>query len=165
MYSLVTRRSILLSGVLAGGAMVVGGAVRWASVPGDGMLVLSAPELDVVETAASVLFPSGVFPISGGDGQTAPEMDRILAEVLEPSAVAPFRSLLGALEWGTLVSRGTRFSQLPPDEAAHVLDVWGSENPFPRRIAFDSLQAIIGMAFLRRPEVLGAVGWRTECLT
>ena len=165
MYSLVTRRSILLSGVFAGGTMVMGGAIRWASVPVDGMLVLSAPELDVVETAASVLFPKGVFPVSGGDGKTAPEVDRILAEVLDPNAVGPFRSMLGALEWGTLVSRGTRFSQLPPDEAAHVLDVWGSENPFPRRVAFDSLQAIIGMAFLRRPEVLASVGWRTECLS
>ena len=164
MYSLVTRRSVLLSGVLAGGAMVTGGGIRWASVPGEGMKILSSPESGVVETAAAVLFPTGVFPVSGGDGKTAPEVDRILNEVLEPSAVAPFRTMLGALEWGTLVSRGTRFSRLPPDEAAHVLDVWGSENPFPRRIAFDSLQAIIGMAFLRRPEVIASVGWKTECL-
>ena len=164
MYSLVTRRSVLLSGVLAGGAMVVGGGIRWASVPGEGLKVLSSPESGVVEKAAAVLFPTGVFPISGGDGKTAPEVDRILAEVLEPSAVVPFRTMLGALEWGTLVSRGTRFSRLTADEAAHVLDVWGSENPFPRRIAFDSLQAIIGMAFLRRPEVIASVGWKTECL-
>ena len=164
MYNLVTRRSVLVTGVLAGGMLVSAGAIRWASVPGSGMTILSAQETDVVEAAASVLFPSGVFPVSGGDGFTAPEVDRILAEVLDPKAVIPFRSMLAALEWGTLISRGTRFSRMGPEEAASVLDVWGSENPFPRRVAFDSLQAVIGMAFMRRPEVLESVGWRTECL-
>ena len=164
MYNLVTRRSVMVSGVLAGGIIVTGGAFRWTSAPGRGMQLLSPQEVGVVEAAAAVLFPRGQFPVFGGDGRTAPEVDRILAEVLEPQAVVPFRSMLGALEWGTLISRGTRFSQLSTEEATHVLDVWGSENPFPRRIAFDSLQAIIGMAFLRRPEVLEWVDWRTECL-
>ena len=163
MGTLVSRRSLLLSGVAAGGLLAAGGGIRWARQPAAGALVLSQPEHEVVEAAARVLFPPGFFPVSGGDGKTAPEVDRILAQVIDPRAVAPFRTMLGALEWGTLVSRGNRFSQLTPAEATHVLDVWGSENPFPRRVAFDSLQAVIGMAFLRRPEVLEAVDWRTGC--
>jgi hypothetical protein len=163
MRTLVSRRSVLVSGVAAGGLLAAGGWVRWARKPAEGALVLSAPEIEVVEAATRVLFPPGVFPIAGGDGKTAPEVDRILAEVIDPRAVAPFRTMLGALEWGTLISRGSRFSELTPDEAKHVLDVWGSENPFPRRVAFDSLQAVIGMAFLRRPEVLKEIGWRTGC--
>jgi hypothetical protein len=163
MGSLVSRRSLLVSGIAAGGLLAAGGGVRWARQPAPGSLLLSGSEQDVVEAAARVLFPPGVFPVSGGDGKTAPEVDRILAEVIDPRAVAPFRTMLGALEWGTLVSRGNRFSRLSAEEATHVLDVWGSENPFPRRVAFDSLQAVIGMAFLRRPEVLEAVDWRTGC--
>ena len=71
--------------------------------------------------------------------------------------------MLAALEWGTLVSRGTRFSELTQDEAAHVIDIWASENPAPRRVAFDSLQALLSMAFLRREEVIETIGWRVGC--
>jgi len=163
MGSLVSRRTVLFSGVAAGGVLAAAGGLRWARTPAVGFLVLSRPEIGIVEATSRILFPPGIFPVAGGDGQTAPEVDRILAEVIEPKTVAPFRTMLAALEWGTLVSRGTRFSQLQPDEAKHVLDVWGSENPFPRRVAFDSLQAVIGMAFLRRREVLDAIDWRTGC--
>ena len=148
MGSLVSRRTVLFSGVAAGGGLAVAGGFRWARTPAAGFSILGRPEIGVVEATSQILFPPGVFPVAGGDGKTAPEVDRILAEVIDPNAVGPFRTMLAALEWGTLVSRGTRFSQLEPDEAKHVLDVWGSENPFPRRVAFDSLQAVIGMAFL-----------------
>ena len=161
---LVSRRTILASGVAAGSILAFGAGFRLYSRVAAGAAVLSAPEFDTVRAVGRVLFPAGVFPVDGGDDETCFEVDRILAEVIEPDAVGPFRTMLGALEWGTLVSRGTRFSRLTPEEAQHVLDVWGSENPFPRRVAFDSLQAILGMAFFRRSAVLGAIDWRTECM-
>jgi len=163
MSALTTRRSLLIMGVTAGGALTLGASYRWMGATAPGALLLSQLELDVVEAAAAVLFPPGLFPSAGGDGKTAPEVDRLVAEVLDPPTVAPFRAMLGALEWGTLISRGTRFSAMELSEAKEVLDVWASENPFPRRIAFDSLQAVLGMAFLRRPEVNEAIGWRAGC--
>ena len=163
MGELISRRSILVGGVTAGALMAASGAFVTMSRPAAGAQVLSAVELDVIEAAARVLFPPGFFGAVGGDGKTAPEVDRLLNEVIDPPAVGPCRSMLGALEWGTLISRGTRFSQLSIDEARHVLDIWASENPAPRRVAFDSLQAILGMAFLRRPEVIRGIGWRAGC--
>ena len=164
MATLIRRRTILLTGVAAGSALALGTGARWVNRPALGAAVLSRTELDIVEAVGRVLFPHRIFLVSGGDAETSKEVDRILAEVIEPNAVSPFRSMLAALEWGTLVSRGTRFSKLNETEAQHVLEVWGSENPFPRRVAFDSLQAIIGMAFFRRKQVLEAMDWRTECL-
>lgn len=137
---------------------------QWMGRPAPGALLLSSRELEVVEATSEVLFPHGVFPVAGGDGQTAPEVDRLLADVIDPPVVGPFRSMLGALEWGTLVSRGTRFSDLTLAERTEVIDVWASENPTPRRMAFESLQAILAMAFFRRPEVNAAIGWRAGCM-
>jgi len=161
--ALVSRRSILIGGVAAGTVMAAGGYLFVGSQVAPGALVLSQIELEVVEQAARVLFPPGFFPSAGGDGKTAPAVDLLLSEVIDPPAVVPFRSMLSALEWGTLVSRGTRFSRLTLEEAKDVLDIWASENPAPRRVAFDSLQAVLGMAFLRRPEVNAAIGWRAGC--
>ena len=152
-----------MAGVTTGALLVAGKSVVFKSQPATGAKVLSSAEISVVEQAAKVLFPEGVFPVSGGDGVTGRQVDELLAEVIDPPAVAPFRSMLAALEWGTLVSRGTRFSDLPEDEARDVLHTWASENPAPRRLAFDSLQAVLSMAFLRRPEVLRAIGWRVGC--
>jgi hypothetical protein len=163
MNALMSRRSLLIMGVTAGGTLALGASWRVMGTTAPGAILLSTLELDIVEAAAAVLFPPGLFPSAGGDGKTAPEVDRLLAEVIDPPAVGPFRAMLGALEWGTLISRGTRFSAMPAKEAKEVLDVWASENPFPRRIAFDSLQAVLAMAFLRRPEVNAAIGWRAGC--
>ena len=163
MNPLVTRRSVLVAGASAGALLSLGFGFQWMGRPAPHSKVLSQTEMDVVERAAGVLFPPGIFSISGGDGLTAPEVDRLLAEVVDPNVVSPFRGMLGALEWGTLVSRGQRFSTLSVADAKDVLDVWASENPFPRRIAFDSLQAILGLAFLRRAEVLDDIGWRAGC--
>ena len=163
MNAIVSRRAVLAGGVAAGSLLVGGGTFVLSSRPAPGAVVLSEGELAVIEQAARVLFPPGIFPVSGGDGQTAPAVDGLLAEVIDPPAVVPFRSMLAALEWGTLISRGTRFSELTEEEAAHVIDVWASENPAPRRVAFDSLQALLSMAFLRRPAVIEAIGWRVGC--
>ena len=118
---------------------------------------MSRPELDVVQAVGRALFPVGVFSVDGGNKETSLGLGRILAEVIEPKAVGPFRAMFGALEWGTLVSRGTRLSKLSPEVAQHVLEVWGSENAFPRRVAFEPLEAILGMAFFRRPAVLHGI--------
>jgi hypothetical protein len=164
MNSHLTRRNLLITGVAAGGVTTLGGTVAWLGPPALGLEKLSSAEVDIVEAVAAVLFPPGYFPAAGGDGRTAPEVDRLLTEMVDPSTVKPFRYLLRALEWGTFVSRGVRFTELNPETAKEVVDVWASENPFPRRMAFTSVQALLGLAFFRRPEVAKAIGWRAGCL-
>ncbi len=163
MKELISRRSLLLTGVAAGGVIAAGGTLAWLGAAASGLRVFTADEVEIVESIAAVLFPVGYFPVAGGDGRTAPEVDRLLSEMVDPVTVAPFRYLLRALEWGTFVSRGQRFTQLDPVTAKEVVDVWASENPFPRRMAFTSVQALLGLAFFRRPEVAKAIGWRAGC--
>jgi hypothetical protein len=164
MKALISRRKLILTGAAAGGVVAVGGVTVHLGPPAPGMRLLSVSEVELVEAVASVLFPAGVFSVAGGDGQTAPEVDRLLTEVLPAEVVGPFRYVLRALQWGTVISRGTRFTQLDAPTAAEVVGVWASENPFPRRVAFTSVQAILGLAYFRRPEVVDAVGWRAGCL-
>ena len=120
MNSLVTRRSLLVTGASAGAILSLGFGFKWMGRPANNSKLLSQIEIDVVEKAAGVLFPPGIFSIAGGDGFTAPEVDRLLADVVDPNVVTPFRAMLGALEWGTMVSRGQPFSSLTNAEAKDV---------------------------------------------
>ena len=164
MNALVSRRTVMIGGAVAGTVFVSGAGLRWMGAVAPGAMVLSSLEMDIVEAVSEVLFSPGTFAVSGGDGVTSVEVDRLLADVMAPEVGKPFRTMLGALEWGTLISRGTRFSAMPVEGRKEVLDVWASENPTPRRRAFESLQAVLSMAFFRRPEVLERTGWRAGCL-
>lgn len=163
MNALVSRRSLIIGSVAAGGIIAAGGSLAWLRGPAPGLKILAKRETDIVEAVARVLFPPGHFSVHGGDGGTAPVVDDLLGWAIDPMAVAPFRYLLRAIEWGTFVSRGERFSDMEPELAREVLTVWGSAKPFPRRMAFTSLQALMGMAFFRRPEVATEIGWRAGC--
>ena len=90
----------MIGGTVAGGALVAGAGVSWMGQVAPGASVLSRVELSVLEGVAEVLFPTGVFPVAGGDGRTSIEVDRLLMDVMDPSVTGPFRSMLGALEWG-----------------------------------------------------------------
>ncbi|MCB9777975.1 MAG: hypothetical protein H6742_05380 [Alphaproteobacteria bacterium] len=163
MNALVTRRSLLLTAAAAAAAGTAGAMVHLPRAA-DGFRILSRREAAVVEALAAVLFPPGIFPVHGGDGGTAPMVDQVLSSALPPAAVPPFRYVLRAIQTGTLIARGRHFSDLPPDEAREVVSVWAGDDPMPRRLASDSVRFVLGTAFLRRPEVKAAIGFRAECL-
>jgi len=117
----------------------------------------------VVEAVAEVLFPGDPFPVNGREAGVAAEVDRIVGEVLEPVPAAGFRYVLRALEWGTFASRGRRFSRLPASARAEVLSTWKAPEQMTRRVAGDSLRAVLGMAYFSHPEVLASMGWRATC--
>ncbi|MEL6349476.1 MAG: hypothetical protein AAFV53_40610 [Myxococcota bacterium] len=160
----MTRRSVLLTGVSLAAVGAAGGCFAVLPEPAVGARILSAHEAEIIEGLARVMFPPGYFSVHGGDGKTAPMLDAILADMVEAPAARGVRYLLRAIELGTLISRGVRFTALPIDEQAEVVDIWFSENPAPRRMASDSFKALIGMAFLRRPEVVQDIGWRRGCI-
>ena len=162
MTALLTRRSVLLSGVAVGTVAGGAGFVRLRS-PAAGFKVLAEGEIEIIEAIARVLFPPGYFPVHGGDGGTAPVVDHLLHRYLDPLMVEPFRYLLRAIQVGTVLSRGRTFASLSRPEAREVLDIWASDEPFPRRLASDSFKVVLGMAFFRRPEVTEATGWRVGC--
>ena len=160
--ALVTRRSVLLTAAVLGAAGAFAGIARLGP-PAAGMRLLSAKEAEIIEAIAAILFPPGAFSVHGGDGGTAPAVDALLTAGLAPAAAEGFRYLLKAIEYGSVISRGVRFTRLPPDIAREVIDIWSSEDPAPRRLAGDSFKLVIGMAFLRRPEVIADIGWKTGC--
>lgn len=162
---LISRRQAIIAGGSLGAAAVLGVGLGWLHPPAPGLELLCEDECDIVEAMARVMFPPGVFPVHGGDGGTAPLVDHLLAHEVDPMSAAPFRYLLRSIQLGTLISRGKPFTALDADEAREVLDVWSSGQVFPRRLMSDSFQAVIGMAFLRRPEVLATIGYRAGCVT
>ena len=161
--NLISRRQAIMAGAALGATAVLGAGMGWLHPAREGYLLLCEDECDIVEAVARVCFPPGWFPIAGGDGGTAPMVDQLLAREVDPASATPFRYLLRSIQVGTLISRGKPFTSLNDAEAREVLDVWASGQVFPRRLMSDSFKAVIGMAFLRRPEVLAAVGYRAGC--
>lgn len=162
MYALMTRRNVLLGGALVAAGGTVGG-LAWLPKTAPGYRVLSSHEADIIEMLARVQFPPGYFSVAGGDGGTAPMVDEVVDQMLVPEAAIGFRYLLRSLDLSALVARGVRYSQLPVDEAHEFLDIWFSESPSLRRIASEPFKVLVGMGFLRRPEVIRDIGWRRGC--
>jgi hypothetical protein len=162
----ISRRGVLLGGMAAGAglaAVAATGAAIEVGIPAEGLRVMSARELAVVRALAEVMFPRGAFPLDGLEAGVAEEVDRLLAEVLDPLHASGFRTLLHTLEWGTLASRGATFSALPAAERAEVVRIWADPSVFARRIAGDAFKIVLGMAYFAHPAVLRTIGWSTGC--
>lgn len=158
----ITRRSLLFGGV-GGLALVAGFWTLSLDSPAPGARLLSSSELRVVQALAEALFPEGPFPVGGLEADIAHAVDRILADVLEESQATAFRYVLRTLDWGTAASRGTRFTDLPVEARREVLGTWREPDVLARRVAADSIKALLGMAYFRHPVVLEHIGWRVGC--
>jgi len=161
----ISRRRLLLGGgaaatALGSGAGVVGLAL---SSPADGFRVLCAGEVAIVRAAAIAMFPGAPFPVDGLQARVAEEVDAILADTLDTLRASGFRAVLEALEWGTVAGRGARFSRLDVATRRAVLDTWAEPELFTRRIAGDSVRAVLGMAYFAHPEVLAHMEWDGAC--
>jgi hypothetical protein len=131
--------------------------------PAPGARVLSVEEMAVVAALAAAMFPKGAMPIDGVEAGVPAEVDRLVDELLPAPHRVGFRLVLRAIEWGTLASRGARFSQLDVDERRDVLDTWSDPGLLPRRLANDSVKLLLGMAWFRHPAIQQRIGWRTGC--
>jgi hypothetical protein len=127
------------------------------------MRVLSQEELEVVVAISEAMFPGGEISISGLEAGVPLEVDRILAEVLDETAVMGFRAVLRSIEWGSYASRLRRFSRLSIADRCEVLDVWAAPSVLARRVASDALKAVLGMAYFGSPAVQAEIGWRALC--
>ncbi|MCB9663496.1 MAG: gluconate 2-dehydrogenase subunit 3 family protein [Alphaproteobacteria bacterium] len=159
---LVDRRTLLKSGLAAGAAVALVGA---ASLPGPaaGMRVLSAHEAEIVAAMAEAFFPKGAMPVSGAEAGVVRRIDEMLEDWFPPVISGAFRYLLRAVEWGTLASRGCRFTELDPAQRREVLDAWDDPGLAPRRIASDAMKMAFGIAYFSHGEVLDHIGWRSAC--
>lgn len=161
---MVTRRRIVLGGAALGGAGVVAiGLGARLEAPAAGARALSAAELATVASIGEVLFPAGVFPIDGGHPEVVAEVDRVVGDTLDALRARGFRYVLRTLEYATVGSRGSRFSRLDVDTRRAVLEAWADPTVLVRRVSWDSLRVILGMAFFVQPEVQDAMEWRALC--
>jgi hypothetical protein len=159
-----TRRRVLLGGsalALVGGGLLC--SSFWLEEAGPGLLVLSADEAATIEALTALYFPHERFGPLAGDGATARELDRLLGEVIDPITILPFREVLAALDLACRLRWGASFRHLEPAVQAEVLAEWSAPEPAARRLASDGWRALIGMAFLRRPELLRRIGWTPGC--
>jgi hypothetical protein len=86
-----------------------------------------------------------------------------VSELLEEPHTSAFRYVLRALEWGTLASRGQRFSQLSVVDRTAVMDTWSDPAVLPRRAAVDMIRLLLGMAYFNHPVIRQHVGWPNLC--
>lgn len=162
MFALVSRRRLLRAGLAVGAATAFGAGLRLDGAAIDAR-ILSAEEMAIVRAVAEAMFPGWPMPLDGVAAGVAEEVDRLVGDVMVEPHASGFRYVLRALEWGTLASRGVRFSQLTVEERTEVLDAWADPVMLPRRVAHDSLKLILGMAYFSHPAVLEHIGWRATC--
>jgi hypothetical protein len=160
----ISRRQLLLggAGLAAGGAAAAGFGLSLGS-PAEGFRVLSRGEVAVVRAAAMAMFPGAPFPVNGLEAKVAEGVDAFLADVLDGLRGAGFRYVLRTLEWGTLASRGSRFSELDLPTRQLVLDTWAEPEVFTRRVAGDSVKVVLGTAYFANDQVLDHMEWDGGC--
>lgn len=159
----LSRRAVLTG---LGGSALAAGSAAYTLAPGavgPGLKALSALEHRVVQALAAVLFTGVHLGIDGLEAGVPDRVDELVAEVLDPLHAAGFRAILRALEWGTLASRGRRFTELDRPTQLEVLSTWTEPEVVPRRIAGESIKAVLGMAYFANPDVQRALGWRVGC--
>lgn len=161
----ISRRRLIGAG-LAVGAVGVGGSGAVALTlerPAPGARVFSSREQQILAAVGEVLFPAGVFAIDGRDPWVLAEIDRIAATTFDALHARGFRYVLRSLEFGTIVRQGRPFSRLSVERRRAVLETWGDPDVLPRRVAWDSLRVVFGMAFFAHPKVIAEMGWRVGC--
>ena len=158
-----TRRQVLTIGSLTSVGVGLGGFL-WLPEAAEGHEVLSEGELSVVEALGEVLFPEGnAIGLSGSDIGIESEVDRLMAETLDPKLVPPFRYLLRFIQYGTRAQTGKRFTSCSVEKRAELLAEWGRPGSKLRNGGIASLKSVLGMAFFNHPDVLSAIGWRSYC--
>lgn len=161
---LFSRRALLFSGTAAAGLTAVGVPVSVLPPASPGFLLLSPGEVALVSAIGEAFFPPGsALGVASADVDLPLLVDTLLAEELDPAVQPVFRYLLRAVDAGTFASRGASFASLPLEDRRMVLDNWADNAIFPRRVAYDALKSVIGMAFFNAPAVVERIGWSPSC--
>lgn len=129
-----------------------------------GLRQLSSHEQAFVRAAADAVFPSGgALPLSGSEAGSVAHVDRYVAS-LAPRSRVLIRLLFFLLEHATLFFPAPgwdgirRFTKLSPAQRVAVLDGWGRSTLAARRTVFQSLRAIVTMAYFANAAVLRGMG-------
>jgi hypothetical protein len=162
-----TRRHLLAIAAATGaaGALAGGGRVwSWWDRPStDGYQMLSADEVELVESLCEAIFPPGGTPaISGREVGAARYVDDVLGDVVEPMGNL-LRLVLHALDDWSRLTRRTGWASLSVDERGEALQSWTHHESHLVRGAVTGLLVFICSAYTTHPEVQEAAGWQFPC--
>lgn len=158
-----TRRTFILSG--ASLAAIAGTGIPAGYLPdaADAHFVLSTGELGLVQSIGEAMFPPGnALGVSAFDMAFSSRVDALLDD-MDPMAIPAFRYLIRTLNIGTLASRGALFVDLPLDVRKEILQNWSWDGLVPRRMAYDLLRTVLGLAFFGDPQVKAAIDYEPTC--
>lgn len=162
-----SRRTLLVGAAVAGGAVAVCGAGGALALrlepPAQGAYVLSEEELRIVGAIALAMFPGAPFPLDGMQAGVPARFDAVVGDLLDDLRARGVRYVLRALEYGTLAGRGARFSELAPEEAREVLQNWTDPDFAARRMGFEAMKALMGLAYFSHPDIQARTGWQLGC--
>ncbi len=162
----VSRRRVIVGAATVAVLAALGIRMSRLPEPSTSHRLLSDDEFVLVTAIADGLFPPGnPLGVAGRDVAVADEVDRLLATELDPEMRLVFRYLIRGLDIGTTASRGKSFVSLDTEARADVLRVWSDTAVLPRRMAFEGIKLVVGMAFMTDPKVSAATGWESACWT
>jgi hypothetical protein len=125
---------------------------------------LSAHEQVFLRAASNAVFPpGGAIPYSGPEAGALRHVDRFLA-LIAPRTRFLMRLLFFLMEHATLFFPAPgwdgfrRFSALSPEQQQAALEGWARSPLVARRTIFQSLRAILTMAYFGDPAVLRTIG-------
>lgn len=160
----ITRRQLLAATTACAALAAGGGVLAHLPVPAAGHRLFSVAEAEIVAALADAFFPPGnPVGVSGSAVNVAGELDRMLAEDLDPVVAPVFRHLLRGLEFGSVATHGGRFSHLERPVREEILAEWSAPGNVPRRMAYEVLKTCVGWAWFNAPAVRAGLGWQSDC--
>lgn len=153
----ISRRTLLAMLGATAAAVGLGGAVTaarwWDAAPDAPFAQLSAEEAAVVRAWAQAAFPGGESAsLEGGDARLDRYFDALLG-ALPPTQAKLMKVLLHAIEAGSLLLGGGRFTRLEEPEARAVFHSLVGHELAEVRGAVLGLTTLLGAGYTTHPDV------------
>lgn len=165
----LSRRGLVKRGFWGGGLLLLGGVAGLAlqetapvALPKEGLQVLNARELAVVEALAACMLPSGKNVPSLAEVKVGLQVDRILS-LADAHSTQELKQLLGLFENALPVflfnGRLRPFTRLSAEAQDEVLRGWRDSRLVLRRTGYQALRALLMAAYYASPLTWKAVGY------
>ena len=162
-----TRRHLLAIAAASGAAASLATGARvwswWDRPATDAYRMLSADEVELVESLCEAVFPPGGTPSLGGrDVGASRYVDDVLAGTVEPMGNL-LRLVLHALDDWARLTRRQGWASLSIEERGEALQSWSRHSSHLVRGAITGLMVFVTAAYTTHPDVIREAGWQFPC--
>jgi hypothetical protein len=163
-----TKRTSRRKFLIAGGALLAGGAVIYRAVgrfgpAAVGFKVFDEDELAVLAAVSEAYFPGPPeWPLSAKEAGCVEFVDRYVGTLYHDNQLL-LRAMLRTLSVSTLITHRKTFRWLSVPERAEVLDAWASSPSRVRRGGHQSLALFIKTGYFENERVREAMGYTLGC--